>query len=156
MTNIASKSNFHFEPIFNYCLGGIFWKIINTISYQCTIFRVHNSSDLFIAVFYNLEPELYFYCIMVWETIVHIPANGSEPGVRFSDGTFPVSTNHRSGFQDTIWKQDSNLCTPPYPWPLIGRQICFNQSEARIRGTIWKKDSQLRPIGRDMSYCCPD
>ena len=68
-----------------------------------------------LPVIFSLEPDLYFYCIRVWELIVNIPANESEPGVRFSDGTFPVSTNHRQGFQGPIRKQDYQLCPPPYP-----------------------------------------
>ena len=45
----------------------------------------------------SLERNLCIFIIlgfMVRETIGHISANGSDLGVRFSDRTFPVSTNH--------------------------------------------------------------
>ena len=58
---------------------------------------------------------------LVWATIGHIGAYGSEFGVRFSDGTYPVSTNHRPAFQGPIPKQDSffqtHICTRPYTIP---------------------------------------
>ena len=69
---------------------------------------------MFVCFFSYPKPRRRYHS-QAGGVIGHIGTNGSEIGVRFSDGTFPVSTNHRQGLQGPIRKQDSQLCPPPYP-----------------------------------------